>query len=98
MDERTNEERLPDVDIRQNAGINRPPLDEIKAIQTLLAAVYKDAGGWRTCSGNWSRTPTMQVRSGNRATRALTTCDDGDTNDRERRGPWKGTTSPGSQS
>ena len=48
MDERTNEERLPDVDIRQNAGINRPPLDEIKAIQTLLAAVYKGAGGGRT--------------------------------------------------
>ena len=48
MDESTNEERFPDVDIRLNAGIVRSPLDEIKAIRTLLADVYKDAGDGRT--------------------------------------------------
>ena len=48
MNEGTNEERLPDVDVRPNAGIVRSPLDEIKAIQTLLADVYKDAGDGRT--------------------------------------------------
>ena len=48
MDENTNEEHLPYVDIRPNAGIVRSPLDEIKAIQTLLADVYKDAGDGRT--------------------------------------------------
>ena len=48
MDEGTNEERLPHVDVRPNAGIVRSPLDEIKAIQTLLADVYKDAGDGRT--------------------------------------------------
>ena len=48
MDEGTNEERLPYVDVRPSAGIVRSPLDEIKAIQTLLADVYKDAGDGRT--------------------------------------------------
>ena len=48
MNECTNEERLPDVDVRPNAGIVRSPLDEIKAIQTLLADVYRDAGDGRT--------------------------------------------------
>ena len=48
MDEGTNEECLPDVDVRPNAGIDRSSLDEIKAIQTLLADVYKDAGDGRT--------------------------------------------------
>ena len=48
MDEGTGEERLPDVDVRLSAGIVRSPLDEIKAIQTLLADIYKDAGDGRT--------------------------------------------------
>ena len=48
MDENTNEEHLPYVDIRPSAGIVRSPLDEIKAIQTLLADVSKDAGDGRT--------------------------------------------------
>ena len=48
MDESTNEEGFSDVDVRPNAGITRSPLDEIKAIQTLLADVYKDAGDGRT--------------------------------------------------
>ena len=48
MNESTNGEHLPDVDVRPNAGIVRSPLDEIKAIQTLLADVYKDAGDGRT--------------------------------------------------
>ena len=48
MNEGTNEERLPDVDVGPNAGIVRSPLDEIKAIQILLADVYKDAGDGRT--------------------------------------------------
>ncbi|MCY3840761.1 MAG: hypothetical protein OXH09_19285, partial [Gammaproteobacteria bacterium] len=39
---------LPDVDVRPNAGIVRNPVDEIKAIQSLLADVYKDAGDGRT--------------------------------------------------
>ena len=44
----TNKERLLDVDVRPNAGIIRSPLDEIRAIQTLLADIYKDAGDGRT--------------------------------------------------
>ena len=48
MNEGTNGEHLPDVDVRPNAGIVRSPLDEIKAIQTLLADVYRDAGDGRT--------------------------------------------------
>ena len=48
MDESTNAEGFSDVDVRPNAGITRSPLDEIKAIQTLLADVYKDAGDGRT--------------------------------------------------
>ena len=39
---------MPDVDVRPNAGIVRSPIDEIKAIQNLLADVYKDAGDGRT--------------------------------------------------
>ena len=46
--EGTNKDRSPNVDVRPNAGIVRSPLDEIKAIQTLLADVYKDAGDGRT--------------------------------------------------
>ena len=41
-------ERLPEVDVRPDAGIVRSPLDEIKAIRTLLADVYRDAGDGRT--------------------------------------------------
>ena len=48
MNEGADEERLPDVDVRRGAGIVRSPLDEIKAIRTLLADVYKDAGDGRT--------------------------------------------------
>ncbi len=48
MNEGTNKDRSPDVDVRRKAGIVRSPLDEIKAIQTLLADVYKDAGDGRT--------------------------------------------------
>ena len=48
MNKGTDEERSPDVDVRPNAGIVRSPLDEIKAIQALLADVYKDAGDGRT--------------------------------------------------
>ena len=48
MNENTNNEHLRDIDVRRNAGIVRSPLDEIKAIQTLLADVYKDAGDGRT--------------------------------------------------
>ena len=48
MDESTNAEGFSAVDVRPNAGITRSPLDEIKAIQTLLADVYKDAGDGRT--------------------------------------------------
>ena len=46
--EDTNKDRSPNVDVRPNAGIVRNPTDEIKAIQTLLADVYKDAGDGRT--------------------------------------------------
>ena len=46
--EGTNQDCSPNVDVRRNAGIVRSPLDEIKAIQTLLADVYKDAGDGRT--------------------------------------------------
>ena len=51
VNENTNREplgRLADIDVRRNSGIVRSPLDEIKAIQTLLADVYKDAGDGRT--------------------------------------------------
>ena len=48
MNEGTNEERFPDVEVRRNAGIVRSPLDEIKALRTLLADVYGDAGDGRT--------------------------------------------------
>lgn len=44
----TNKDRSPNVDVWPNARIVRSPLDEIKAIQTLLADVYKDAGDGRT--------------------------------------------------
>ncbi|MCY4364099.1 MAG: hypothetical protein OXE42_18285 [Gammaproteobacteria bacterium] len=44
----TNTKRLSDVDVRTDTGIVRSPLDEIKAIQTLLADVYRDAGDGRT--------------------------------------------------
>lgn len=36
------------IDRRPNARITRSALDEVKAIQTLLADVYKDIGGGRT--------------------------------------------------
>ena len=39
---------MPHIDVRPDAGIVRSPLDEIKAIQTLPADVYKDAGDGRT--------------------------------------------------
>ena len=48
MNEGTNKNRSPNVDVRRKAGIVRSPLDEIKAIQTLLADIYKDAGDGRT--------------------------------------------------
>ena len=48
MDQGTNEYPPANVDVRPDTGINRSPLDEIKAIQTLLADVYKDAGDGRT--------------------------------------------------
>ena len=48
MDEPTNEFPLPNVNVRPNAGIVRDPIDEIKAIQNLLADHYKDAGDGRT--------------------------------------------------
>ena len=48
MAESNDPEHLRDIDIRRNAGIVRDPLDEIKAIQTLLADVYTDAGDGRT--------------------------------------------------
>ena len=44
----TNTKHLSDVDVRTDTGIVRSPLDEIKAIQTLLADVYRDAGDGRT--------------------------------------------------
>ena len=46
VDEGTKEAQT--IDVRRNTGIVRSPLDEIKAIQTLLADVYKDAGDGRT--------------------------------------------------
>ncbi len=48
MKESTSEERVRDIHVRPNAGIERSPLDEIKAIRTLLADVYTDAGDGRT--------------------------------------------------
>ena len=48
MNGSSDRERPRDVDGRQRAGIVRSPLDEIKAIQVLLADVYKDAGDGRT--------------------------------------------------
>ena len=48
MNESTNTKHSSDVDVRTNTGIVRSPLDEIKAIQTLLADVYRDAGDGRT--------------------------------------------------
>ena len=47
MNESTNGEHSRAIDVRRNAGIVRSPLDEIKAIQTLLADVHKDAGDGR---------------------------------------------------
>ena len=46
--EGSNKDRSPNVDVRRKTGIDRSPLDEIKAIQALLADVYKDAGDGRT--------------------------------------------------
>ena len=48
MTESNDKEHPRDIDVRRNAGIVRSPLDEIKAIQTLLADVYNDAGDGRT--------------------------------------------------
>ena len=48
MNENTNSKHLRTIDVRSKTGIVRSPLDEIKAIQTLLADVYKDAGNGRT--------------------------------------------------
>ena len=48
MTESNDKEPPSDIDVRRNAGIERNPLDEIKAIQTLLADVYTDAGDGRT--------------------------------------------------
>ena len=48
MTESNDTEHLRDIDVRRNPGIVRDPLDEIKAIQTLLADVYTDAGDGRT--------------------------------------------------
>lgn len=48
MTDSNDKEHPRDVDVRRNAGIVRSPLDEVKAIQTLLADVYKDAGDGRT--------------------------------------------------
>ena len=48
MNESSDKERRRDIDVRKKAGIIRSPLDEIKAIQVLLADVYKDAGDGRT--------------------------------------------------
>ena len=46
--ESTISKRSTSVDVRLATGIVRSPLDEVKAIQTLLADVYKDAGDGRT--------------------------------------------------
>lgn len=48
MTERNDNEHPRNIDVRRNSGIDRNPLDEIMAIQALLADVYKDAGGGRT--------------------------------------------------
>ena len=48
MDEARKSVRSPSVDVRPDTGIVRHPIDEITAIQTLLADVYKDAGDGRT--------------------------------------------------
>ena len=48
MNENANSKPLRDIEVRSNTGIVRSPHDEIKAIQTLLADVYKDAGDGRT--------------------------------------------------
>ena len=48
MNERANSAHLRDIDVRSHTGIVRSPLDEIKAIQTLLDDVYKDTGNGRT--------------------------------------------------
>ena len=48
MTESNDKEHPRDIDVRRNAGIDRSPLDEIKAIQNLLADVYTDAGDGRT--------------------------------------------------
>ena len=48
MNDRTQKKRSPHIDVRLDAGIVRSPLDEIKAIKTLLADVYTDAGDGRT--------------------------------------------------
>ena len=48
MTESNDKEHRRDIDFRRNTGIDRNPLDEIVAIQALLAVVYKDAGDGRT--------------------------------------------------
>ncbi len=48
MNEGASEVPNPEVDVRPTTGLVRSSLDEIKAIQTLLADVYRDAGDGRT--------------------------------------------------
>ena len=48
MNEGDSEVLRSEVDVRPNTGLVRSPLDEIKAIQTLLADIYRDAGDGRT--------------------------------------------------
>lgn len=48
MNEGASEVPHPEVDVRPTTGLVRSSLDEIKAIQTLLADVYRDAGDGRT--------------------------------------------------
>ena len=48
VNESNDKEHRRHINVRQHAGIVRSPLDEIKAIQTLLADVYTDTGGGRT--------------------------------------------------
>ena len=48
MNESNDKEHPRDIDVRQNPGIDRSPVDEIKAVQNLLADVYKDARDGRT--------------------------------------------------
>ena len=57
MNEGTNTKHSSDVDVRTNTGIVRSPLDEIKAIKTLLADVYRDVGDGRTLARKlaWAR-------------------------------------------